>query len=125
MQKLIWTTKELLVEMNRPLNIDHLPPIARVIVPPQEWTVVRESSAVAGVLNWVIIYLPPGVQDLVWVSISLNDRPLVAAVGGDNQYHSIMRVNRIEIGDIFLVVVKNFDSQYGHSIGVRVEVEEE
>ncbi|GAH80847.1 unnamed protein product [marine sediment metagenome] len=132
--KIIWTTKELEEEMKKPA-ISEFPPLAHVTASPQNTKHIKEVSKVAGKARHLIVYLPPGVRDLVWVSVSLLKHvptthlreglegleidALATAVGGDNQYHSLLLASDIKEGDEIEVIVKNNDSAFGHTIGTR------
>ncbi|GAI05483.1 unnamed protein product [marine sediment metagenome] len=136
--KIIWTLQELEEEMKTP-RISEFPPLYSVTALPQTTERIKEVSKVAGKVKYLIVYLPPGVRDLVWVSVSLLKHvptthlreglegleidALATAVGGDNQYHSLLLASDIKEGDEIEVIVKNFDTTWSHTAGVRVEVE--
>lgn len=123
MNKIIWTEKEL-EEVMKVATVGDETPMGHVTAASQCGAEFREISQVKGTITDVIVYLPPGVRDLVWVSISLNDTSLIRAVGGDNQYHSVLTADDIKIGDMVKVLVKNHDTKYSHTVGVRVDVKE-
>ena len=123
MNKIIWTEKELEKEM-RTTRIGDFPPLANVTAASRSEEKATEISQVKGTVTIVVVYLPPGVRDVVWVSVLLNDSSLLRAVGGDNQYHSISATDNIRPGDRVVVLVKNYDTAYSHTVGVRVEVKE-
>lgn len=124
MEKIVWTTREIEEEMGQP-RLSAFPPLACITVPPGETKQVQEISSVRGKIVHLIVYLPPGVRNLVWVSILLNNLSLLRAVGGDNQYHSLLVTDDIVEGDIIDVRVNNYDLVFSHTIGARVEVKED
>ena len=121
--KIIWTTKELEEMMEEALVSEDLP-LCHVTAAPRSRAEVTEISQVEGAIPNVIVYLPPGVRDLVWVSVYINDISFLEPVGGDNQYYTIETPSDIKLGDTIKVRVKNFDKEFAHTVGVRVEVEE-
>ncbi|GAH66233.1 unnamed protein product [marine sediment metagenome] len=123
MNKIIWTEKEL-EEVMKDTMVREFPPLGHVTAATRSETEATEISLVKGTITNVIVYLPPGVRDLVWVSVSLNDSSLLRAVGGDNQYHSVLAADNIKNGDIVKVLVKNYDAEFSHTVGVRVDVKE-
>lgn len=128
MGKIVWTTREIVEEMGQP-RISNFPPLASITAPPRGTKHVQEILSVRGKIVHVIVYLPPGVYNLVWVSILLNNsrvshHSLLRAVGGDNQYHSLLVADDVVEGDTVDVLVRNYDTKWPHTIGVRVEVEE-
>lgn len=121
MNKLIWTKKELEEWAGEPLLLP--PPLALFTAQTESVYEHSEKSVVTGTITSLVVYLPPGVRDLVWVSVLLNDHPILNAVGGDNQYHSILLADDIVKGDTVKVVVKNYDADWAHTIGTRVEID--
>jgi len=127
-EKIVWTIREIEEEMGQP-RISDFPPLAFITTPPRGIKQVQEILSVRGKIVYVIVYLPPGVCNLVWVSILLNagrkaNSSLLRAVGGDNQYHSLLVADEVVEGDTVDVLVRNYDRVFSHTIGVRVEVEE-
>jgi len=139
MNKIIWTEKEL-EEVMKDAMAREFPPLGHVTAATRSETKATEISQVKGTITNVIVYLPPGVRDLVWVSVSLIKHvptthlieglegleidALAKAVGGDNQYHSLLLASAIKEGNEIEVIVKNYDTEFSHTVGVRVDVKE-
>ncbi|GAI90781.1 unnamed protein product, partial [marine sediment metagenome] len=76
--KIIWTLKEL-EELGKVLELGERP-FAEITADRGTKEQVSEISKVNGHIKHIVVYLPPGVFDLVWVSIFLNEVPLVRGV---------------------------------------------
>lgn len=128
--KIIWTKKEL-EDWHAKHPLKEFPPLALISASTLQETKVEETSNIQGTIGNIIIWFPPlrflggGAAGLVSVSISLNDKRLVPPLTGDNREDSFLFATPITKGDIVEVIVKNDDELWDHSIGVRVEVDED
>lgn len=128
--KIIWTKKEL-EDWHAKHPLKEFPPLALISASTLSETKVEEPSSVQGTIRNIIVDFPPfhfpggGAAGLVSVSISLNDKMLIPEYLGDNRFDSFLFANNISKGDIVKVIVKNNDELWDHSIGVRVQVDED
>jgi len=128
--KIIWTKKEI-EDWHAKHPLKEFPPLALISASTLQETKVEEQSSVQGTIRNIIVDFPllglpgGGAAGLVSVSISLNDKTLVPPLVGDNRFDSFLFANDISKGDIVKVTVKNADELWNHSIGVRVQVDED
>lgn len=136
--KIIWTKKEL-EDWHAKHPLKEFPPLALISASTLSETKTEETSSVQGTISNIVVRFPPfhfssgGAAGLVSVSVSLNDKRLVPPsdsasclrLVGDNREDSFLFVKNISKGDIVKVIVKNDDELRDHSIGVRVDVDED
>ncbi|GAH95180.1 unnamed protein product [marine sediment metagenome] len=128
--KIIWTKKEL-EDWHAKHPLKEFPPLALISASTLSYIKVEEPSSVQGTISNIVVNFPPlgfpggGAAGLVSVAISLNDETLIPEYLGDNRFDSFLLANDISKGDIVKVIVKNADELWDHSIGVRVQVDED
>jgi len=134
--KIIWTKKEL-EDWHTKHPLKEFAPLASITALKLEGTKIEETSSVQGTISNIVVHFPPlglpggGAAGLVSVSISLNDKRLIPwllppqPLVGDNREDSFLFAAPITKGDIVEVIVKNDDELWDHTIGVRVDVDED